>query len=399
MGLSWVACEARTGRLIERLPDMECRRVGVTLCRYEAAEGLSLPLPTAPPAWERAIMPGASFLVATDDDVPQWGGLVLSAPRTPGDRVEITAASVEVYAARRYVGDETYAGVPQNLIVKDLAEKYLAAGPNGGIPLRVEIVGGDGEPRDRTYTAASNQTVYSQLQELASVAGGPEWTFGWERTVTDGQVFYTPVLYVGDRIGVARPAGLSPAAVYRMPGSLRDFVQQADYGDGKGANYVSAWSSGQGDARPMESYTVPDPNRPTFEYRWSPSSNITEPGTLLSHAQRKGEAMANGGQALTLVADYDAVPRLGVDWRIGDDIGYAVGGRTSGPRQVVVTGDAFTEWAEETPGAAAVSTQVQSWEMVPAFPGGVRGVVRALGWRLNLGANPTVEPVLAGGEV
>lgn len=344
-------------------------------------------------------MPGGSFLVAVDDDVPLWGGLVLSAPRTPGDRLEVSAATVEVYATRRYVGDETYTGVPQNLIVKDLAEKYLAAGPNGGIPLRVEVVGGDGEPRDRTYTAAANQTVYNQLQELTAVAGGPEWTFGWERTVTDGVVFFTPVLYVGDRIGVSRPAGLSPAAVYRMPGSLRDFVQQADYGDGKGANYVSAWSSGQGDARPMESHTVTDPDRPTFEYRWSPSSNITEAATLLSHAQQMAADLAGGNRALTLVADYDAAPRLGVDWSIGDDIGYVVGGTTSGPHQVVVTGDAFTEWAEETAGSAAVSTSVKSWEKVPAFPGGARGVVRALGWRLNLGANPTVEPVLAGGEV
>lgn len=323
----------------------------------------------------------------------------MSAPRTPADSVTVSAATVEVYASRRYVGDETYTATPQNLIVKDLAEKYLAAGPNGGIPLRVEVVGGDGVPRDRAYTAAANQTVYSQLQELSAVEGGPEWTFGWERSVTGGAVFYTPVLYVGDRIGASPAVGMRPAATYRMPGAIRGFTQARDYTEGRGANFVTAWSSGQGEARPAESHTVADVDRPTFEYRWSPSSNITEAGTLAAHARRKASDLAAGNRALSLVADYESAPKLGVDWGIGDDIGYSVGGTVTGPRQTVVTGDAVTSWAEETAGAAAVSTQVGSWELVPAFPGGVRGTVRALGWRLSLTGVPTVEPVLAGGEV
>lgn len=399
MGLSWVACESRTGRLIERLPGLACRKVGVTLCRYEAAEGLSLPLPDAPPSWVRATEPMASFLVLVDDEAPQWGGMIDDAPQVAElDYVPIAAATIEAYFARCYVGDRDFEGVGQNLIAKALIEEFVATGPNGGIPIRVEVVGGDGEPRDRHYKDSANQTVYSQLQELAGVTGGPEWTVGWERSVVDGEVYYTPVFYVGDRIGSSPADGLAPAATYRMPGPLRSFRRGRGWKTGKGANHVVAYSSGTGDSVPSASHTVADPDRPTVAFRFTPSTNITESDTLDAHAQRKAADLSRGERAISMVADYESSPKFGVDWFIGDDIGYSVGGTVSGPRQVVVTGDAVTEWAEETAGAAAVTTETQSWESVPAFPGGARGIERALGWRLNLDGVPTIEPILAGGE-
>lgn len=396
MTLSWVACEAKTGRVIERLPGLESDGVGVTLCRYETATA-SLPLPTAPRGWERALLEGASFLVLTDGPSnPLWGGLVTRAPRDAGDVITISMVTLEGYADRRYIGDETYTGVGQNEIIADLAEKYIAAGPNGGIPLEIVKLDGDGTPRDREYTDASNQTVYNQWQELAKVAGGPEWTIGWKHLTAPER--YVPVLYIGTRVGAAAPAGLGPAATFRIPGSGVTFVQERDYSAQKGANHVTAWSSGEGGARPSQSYTVPDLDRPTFEYRFQPSSNITQDGTLLDHAQRKAADMASGNRALTLVAEHGGRgPQLGRDWLIGDDIGYEIGGARTGIYDVVDP-DVFVDTFSEQYATAGVTAQPGAREMVPAFPGGLRGVARALGWRLSLGPTPTVTPILYTGE-
>jgi hypothetical protein len=66
-------------------------------------------------------------------------------------------------------------------------------------------------------------------------------------------------------------------------------------------------------------------------------------------------------------------PRLGIDWSIGDDIGYVIGG-------------------------SAVDERGQEYETVPGFPGGVQGSARAIGWELNLTGIETVTPVLQDGE-
>ena len=365
-GLSWVACEALTGRVIERLPALECRQIAVTIGRYESAVGAALPLSSAPAEWERAVLEGATFLVLRDGPTnPIWGGWVLASPRTDADRVELTLPTAEAYLDARYVGDEDYGNegaglVGQNLIVKDLVEKYVAAGPNGGIPIRVEVLGGDGTPRERHYRDAANETVYSRLQELSKLPGGPEWTIGWEHSVVDGVVRYTPVLYVGDRIGSSPMPGMGPGAVFRLPGAVSSTRQERDYSRGKGANHVRAWSAGQGDEHPAASYTVPDLDRPTVEYRFSPSTSIVDEATLAAHAERKGLSMAQGRRSFTVTANYDSArtPRLGVDWGVGDDIGLVLA--------------------------------------APAWPRGVRSVHRALGWRMTLDGVPTVAPVLAG---
>jgi len=71
--------------------------------------------------------------------------------------------------------------------------------------------------------------------------------------------------------------------------------------------------------------------------------------------------MADGTTAVSLRAVAEEAPRLGVDWFIGDDIGYAIGAE------------------------------------VPGFPGGLSGTGRAVGWELTLTEPQMVEPLLLGG--
>jgi len=370
----WLATEMRTGKVIADLPDVAGNNgapltVKQTMGRYEQIVA-TIPLPTAPENWQRATQPGASTLVLLQDDKPIWGAYVARRPRTPGDEMQMPLMSIEGYLDRRYVGDVTYTATGQNSIIQSLVAAYVTAGSNGGIPLRVQIVnGGAGKLRDRSCFDKDDKTVYSVVQDLAGLVDGPEWTVGWEHLSNPER--YTPVLYVGDRLGSAVPAGLAPAATFEIPGAMHDFLHMQDFGASAGANDVMAYSSGQGTLRPQSPRQVaPDPDRPTFEFRFSPSTSITSIDTLTGHAQGKLAQMLGGSDSLAMSVIAEDAPQLGVDWILGDDIGFQLGGI-----------DASGE------------------DTVPAFPGGLAGVARAVGWELELSETPIITPIIAGAAI
>lgn len=382
--LSWLSVDTKTGLVIADLPDLSVGSVKSTLGRYESCT-VSLPLPTAPENWERAILPLASNLILLQDNLPVWGGVITQQPRTHGDTLELPVATIEAYMDRRYVGDEDFVQVGQNDIVVALVNKYAAAGPNGGIPIRVQVVnGGAGKLRDRHYKDQDDKTLYSVLTDLMGVEGGPEWTIGWEWQHNPERI--TPVLYVGDRVGKAVTPGLAPAATFEMPGPVTRFERMLDYSAGNGANVVMATSSGQGDVRPQSTPVVAaDPGRPTVEFRFTPSTSIEDSTTLDEYARAASAALATGTVSLSMSAaiTVKGCPQLGVDWAIGDDIGFSIGGLEDGPL-LDVFGDSF----RETFGMPTVR------ESVPAFPGGYRGTARCIGWELTLGNTPTITPTL-----
>lgn len=373
MTYSWVAVESKTGLIIADLPDFGCDRLADSISQYESTQG-SLPVPSAPENWERATLPMGACLVLVDDledgstPVPVWGGVVLDREPATDDVVPVSLGTIPAYFDVRYVGSKTYTQTGQNSIVADLISLYVGSGSNGGIPIRVQVVnGGSGTLRDRTYDDADDKTVYSVLQELTDVIGGPEWYVGWEWLHNPERI--TPVLYVGDRVGVAAAAGMNPAATFEIPGPVSSASVAESYKSGKGANDVMATSTASADVRPQSSHVVtPDPDRPTVEYRFTPSTSITNVATLNGHAQAKALLMAGGAKSVSLSAVVKDAPRLGVDWNLGDDIGYVIGGPDRYGR-----------------------------ETVPAFPGGRRGTARAIGWELDLSEPARVTPILAGG--
>ncbi len=428
--LSWLATEMLTGRIFADLPDLDVPRVKRTIGRYEPAQG-SLPLPTAPEDWERVLTPGATCFHLMRPNpggglsIPQWGGYITEDPLDESDTVEFPMATIEAYLDRRYVGNKTFTGVGQNLIVQDLIESYVADGPNGGIPIRVEIVnGGDGQLRDRSWTDQDDKTIYSILTDFMGVQGGPEWTIGMERLHNPERI--TWVFYVGDRVGTPVTPGLGPAAVFEMPGAVTSFRRHRSYTKGKGANVVMAYSSGQGEVRPQSAPVVtPDVLRPTFEHRWTPSSSIKEIATLDEHAQAAAPQLARGALSIQLSAAALAAPVLESDWALGDDIGFKIGGTfrpgasTLGAPGVMVLDDEGLLIA--SPDLVAVEDgllssgaltldgeglyvyseprQLPDRPVVPAFPRGIRGTARAIGVEIELGGTPIITPILAGGEI
>jgi hypothetical protein len=286
------------------------------------------------------------------------------------DTISLSLATLEYYLDGRFTGAKTYAATGQNSIVSDLVTTQVAAGINGGLPIRVQVVTpGAGTPRDRTYLDQDDKTVYSALTDLMGVQGGPEWYIGWEHQTAPER--YTPVFYVGDRIGAPVGVGMSPNATFEMPGPVQSFKMVRDFSIGKGANSVVATSSGQGVSRPQSPASVfIDPVRPTFEYRWTPSTSILNVSTLVGWASKALTQLDTGTVTLALSAMADFAPTLGSDWFLGDDVGYNIGGLDQ-------NGD----------------------DTVPAFPGGITGVARAIGYEFTLAETPIITPVLYGGTL
>jgi hypothetical protein len=207
--------------------------------------------------------------------------------------------------------------------------------------------------RTRTYLDTDDKTLYSCLSDLSGVIGGPEWTIGWE---VNGNL-YTPVLYVGNRIGAAVTPGLGANAVFNMPGPTTKAQLVESYASGNGANDVMATSSGSAGARPQSPHQTPATGyngRPIVENRFSPSTSITDVNTLTAHAQRALSASQNGTVALTISAARQEAPMVGKDWSLGDDVGFDLTSK--------------------------------------AWPEGLTGTARAIGWQLD---DNTVTPILA----
>lgn len=361
MAYSWVAVQARTGRIITDLPGLSVPTVGATLGDYWAGEG-TLPVDGAPADWVQATAPMSTYLVLLDDaqEHPIWGGWITQRQRTHEPTVTLGVASWEHYLSRRFMGSWSYVNDDQCAMVLDIMGDFVLAysAPEMVPPMLLLESAGSTIARERTYEAASNKTILDVLQELSGVENGPEWTVTW-RHLSDPER-YVPVMSIADRIGNAVPAGLGPAATFEMPGPVASFQLVEDWTGSAAANNVIATSTADGETLPMSAaQVVEDPDRPTLEYRFTPSTSITNIATLTSHAARALALKKDGSVAIALSAVRESAPRLGLDWGIGDDIGYRI----------------------QAPSVGVLS-----------------GVARAIGWVATTEGVETVTPILASEE-
>jgi len=344
--LSWVSVQATTGSIIADLPTLRADgALKRTIGRHEAQTAV-LPLDGAPSNWRTATRKKAVFLVALSEPLeneprglPVWGGVVTERTTSHKEGVSLSMVTAEDYLNDRYVMNETYTGIGQNEIVEDLITKYVIP---DGIPVRVVKLPGANPARDRTYLDADDKTVYSILEELSGVLGGPEWTIGWEWV--DERALGL-VLYVGARLGTPAPAGLGPASWFHLPGNVSDCELVEGYRRGEGANDVMAVSSGSADARPQSTHhQSAEDGRPRIELRWTPSTSITDLTTLEAHAGRALEGLQGGTVALSITANRaESEP-----FQLGDDVGFDL---TSWAWPDGITGTARAigiEWTDTT---------------------------------------------------
>lgn len=322
----WLAVD-KQGRIAAYLPQLTVsgplRR---TMGRIETLSATLTVDATTDPDWRTATSEYACAILAYDGDPGHeaviWGGIVESRGEDLlGNTIALNLVSFESYLDRCMIGDQAYSDYPQSLIFSDLANLY--AGLDTGWPLEVKFQS-PADPsltrrRDRTYTADQDKSVYSAISELAAVDGGPQWMVSWQWLPN----MITPLLVVGDRIGRAAVDGVVTFSSQMMTSARR----VTDYSKGRGANVVTATSSPGGVrmARTV-SAAAEQPTRPHVEHRFSPSTSITNPDTLTQHAARAVQVMKDGAQTISFVLSRAAAPRVGIEWDLGDDIGYAITG-------------------------------------------------------------------------
>jgi hypothetical protein len=168
------------------------------------------------------------------------------------------------------------------------------------------------------------------------VIGGPEWTVELSWNADHSAVVKT--FKLRPRIGAAVDP---PAAVFQSVGeSSASYTYRKSYAAGDGANHVVAYSSGEGEDQPFSSpardETLLASGFPRFEHRFQPETNISVQQTLDDYAERALALMAGGAVSFTVQAKLNAYPRLGVDWRLGDDVGMDLYGHRH-PAGIVAT--------------------------------------------------------------
>jgi len=193
---------------------------------------------------------------------------------------------------------------------------------------------------------------------------------------------------------------MAPSAVFDLPGSITEAQYTEDASSGKYANSVMAVSTATADARPQSPVQLAtDDGRPTYETRFSPSTSIVETATLTDHASKALAALASGANALTLTATVSAAPKLGVDFDLGDDVGFVLGSTEVDPRATFAPGysDLFSDIFGTSTGMTKTLVNPNGRDSVPAFPQGFSGVARCYAVEMTLGVTPTITPILVSG--
>ncbi|MEU0940483.1 hypothetical protein [Embleya sp. NPDC005971] len=315
MSVQWLACDLRTGMVIEELRALTPS--GALSRRLGAHTSLSaaLPIAGAPVGWQECTLPGRTMLVAVST-TPVWAGIVLSRRRGSAPACDLGLATPEAYLDRRYARDHTWTQVNEASVI---AAGLLGDVAIDGIGLTVDAPA-TGALRDRTYADSEDRTVLSALVDLMGVQDGPEWEIA-PRWRDGSQTSIELVARVRPRIGV-QPA--VPAAVFDLPGCVITYEQSESYEQGKGATVTRAAGDGEGSSRTVSDDMIAADllaaGWPRYDYRWTPSTSISQQVTVDDHARAALALMATGSSVWTVQARASAGPQLGQAWDLGHTI-------------------------------------------------------------------------------
>lgn len=311
-GFQFLAVSLVDGTVLAELPELQLTRLSY---RFEesTSETAMLPWHDICCNWDEATMPYQVAVLLVRGETVLWGGIVVKRERSlEGEGLTLTLVTVEHYLDSVHVGNHSYSNRDQCDIVKDLVTSTLAG---HRFNLLVEA-SPSSIRRDRNYTAESDKTLLSVLQELANVLNGPEWCTMW-RKLDNGR--YTPVLTVADRIGSSTVATTFDESV------ITSFTVSEDYTSGYGANWVLAVSTADAGERPQSDVmTVVQPDRPVVEHVFQPSSSITQRDTLNAHAQSTLLQMLDGTRTIKMGLSLLAAPMIYQEWQPGDLISWDI---------------------------------------------------------------------------
>jgi hypothetical protein len=332
--LQWLGVNLLSGQIIADLADVELTEpLAVTIGQYEQTRVYLNVEPNTPADWLAATQPGGTALIAWTGQplAPNivWGGIVQQRARTLGNKVELALITPEGYLEACPVGTYNAAGLNQDTILSSLMA--FAAGT-----YRPSIILNQLTPSTNVqtvaYTPSSQASVYTALQALSGVTNGPEWTMDWYWDLVARTI--RPRLNYGARVGNPVQAGGLPNVTVELE-DLQDgssFVE--DYSPGHGANDVTAFGAPDPNATAADiasaQATAGDlKGRPLWSYVYQPNQTVTTSGALAPYATAAVAQMQDGAQPLSMVLLNNAPGKqLGVDWFLGDDLGWSLDGPT-----------------------------------------------------------------------
>lgn len=335
--LTWYGCNLTTGQIIDEIPEVR-GDIGRIIGAVTTAS-LEIPIPIAGQSSRRASIMGCTtkwwnFLVAVANGVPVWSGIVTYRSIGSDATIKVTCATPEVYFGERYIRDHGWNSLDEAQIMLHLiqdAEQY--EGQWRGLNLLLDAPN-TGVKRERTYFDSENKRVLDGLEELMAIEDGAEWTVDTVWSNEDRQGFRF-VFRVRREIG-RRAANPNVQFVASLPSfdsvsaGNATYEQTQDGSNGKQANVVIAYSSGEGDDKPISSRQIDtqqlNAGALVREHRYQPSNNITDQRTLDAHARAELARIKLGSEILHIESAYNAEPRLGYDWDLGDDVAWDLKG-------------------------------------------------------------------------
>lgn len=307
----FLAVSLTSGNVLAEFPELQASRFSY---RFEESTSNTVTVPwrNIPSNWDEATIPYGTAILLVRESTVMWGGIVVKRERTlRGEGLSLTLATVEHYFDSVYVKDHVYSNRDQCEIVKDLVESTLSG--------HRFVFSVESSPssirRDRTYSASSDKTLLSVLQELSNVLNGPEWCTSW-RAVTGG---YRPVLTVADRVGFVDPVTTFDETV------MTSFKVLEDYSTGYGANTVWAVGDVSEESRLQSDVMVAGQSyRPVVEHVIRPSSSITRKETLNAHASSALMQLEDGTVTVDMQLSLTAAPIIYEEWKPGDTVAWTI---------------------------------------------------------------------------
>lgn len=297
---------------------------------------LNLDAKTPSPDWIFATEKGAAAWVAWTgtplNPVIVWGGIVTQRVRTLGPQVALQLATAEAYLDACPVSNYVATSFNQDKIVYDLVTLF-AAGTQQPSWATLPSANPSSVTQSVAYPVNANVSVLGALQALSATQtsgiNGPEWFCGWQWNLATSTI--VPTITYGQRVGhVASAAGPNVTIELAELADGSQFIE--DYTAGRGANVVTALgqSTGGSTTGVIPSATVSASNfagRPTWTYTFSPSEQTSDTTILAGYASRALAALQSGNQPLVAVLPANQPGRTyGVDWFLGDDIGWNLHG-------------------------------------------------------------------------
>lgn len=330
MAYQWVACSLLSGNVIADLPGLEpqwpLRR---TIGQVDTATATLHLDQNTTGDWQDAILPGGANLVCYDDSATGypivWAGYVVEATYDSTDDVQLSLATFEAVLDRVYLGDQTYTTSQKR---EDIIHQMLLGSPITiftGITINESYTPGVGNtPTDPIVIQnVDNVSLKAGLDNVCQLLGG-EYTIEW--SWINNMTGVVPTLVHAQRIGKAVTPGLDPAVTFELPGQITNFTLTRSYAPDKSGLTITAFSSAQVDVTPYVTvgYNGDNMNRPAFEYRYSPGPySVT---ALTQYANQAALLLGPGAVTgtITVSTARNATRALGVDWFLGDDIGYRI---------------------------------------------------------------------------